>query len=100
MFLWLEKKRFDLIVVGDHPPEIDACAILHRLETIRRHVPCIVMRAARVLPNIARLNELVASVSGCAGAEILKQAQQYCSTYVYYIYRLSEIHPRVNANVQ
>lgn len=77
MFLWLEKKRFDLIVVGDHPPEIDACAILHRLETIRRHVPCIVMRAARVLPNIARLNELVASVSGCAGAEILKQAQQY-----------------------
>ncbi len=77
MFLWLEKKRFDLIVVGDHPPEIDACAILRRLETIRRHVPCIVMRAARVLPNIARLNELVASVSGCAGAEILKQAQQY-----------------------
>ncbi|MGB8887378.1 MAG: hypothetical protein WCC87_11685 [Candidatus Korobacteraceae bacterium] len=77
MFLWLENKRFDLIVVGDHPPEIDAYAILRRLETMRRHVPCMVMRAGRVLPNVPKLNEPVTSVSGCAGTEILQQARQY-----------------------
>ncbi len=76
VFPWLENKRFDLIVVGDHPPELDAYFILQRLETIGQQVPCIVMRAARVLPNIAKLTDLVTSVPRCSDAEILKQARR------------------------
>ena len=75
--LYLEKRCFDLIVVGDHPPEIDAYAVLRRIETIRQHVPCIVMRAARLLPANPKLNMQFASIPGCASDQVLEQARQH-----------------------
>ena len=81
-FSWLEKQRFELMIVGDHPPEIDAYAMLHRLRTIHRHVPSIVMRAARPLPDDPNLNEFVVTLPGCAAAEILAQAHRILSRSV------------------
>jgi len=50
--LLLETKSFDLIVVGDHPPEIDAYAMLCRPQTVARHVPCVVTRSSACLRNL------------------------------------------------
>jgi DNA-binding NtrC family response regulator len=76
-FLWLQRKHFDLIVIGDHPPEIDAHATLRRLQASHRLASCIVMRAARALPNDPKLIGLVTSVPGCIGAAILEQVRQH-----------------------
>ena len=76
-FVYLERQRFDAILVGDHPPEIDAYAIVRRLQNAPRHVPCIVMHAARQLTDAPKLNGLVATIPGCATAEILGQLQQH-----------------------
>jgi len=75
-FSWLERQRFDLIVVGDHPPDIDAHVLLRWLQAMRQRVPCIVMRAARRLPNDVKPSELVRSIPSCGSPEVLEQAQQ------------------------
>ena len=75
--LLLETKSFDLIVVGDHPPEIDAYAMLCRPQTVARHVPYVVTRSRRPLPASLKLSTVVTSVPGCADTEILEQVRRH-----------------------
>ena len=80
--LLLKTARFDLIVVGDHPPEIDAHAVLRWRDTIDPRVPCIVMRAARKFGNRPDRRGLVTCIPGCTGTEILEQVRQHLSPSV------------------
>ena len=75
--LLLEKKSLDLIVVGDHPPEIDAYAMLCRPQTVARHVPCIVIRSVRSLPAGLKWSTVVANVRGCSSADILERVRRH-----------------------
>ena len=73
----LEKGSFDLIVVGDHPPQIDAHAVLCRLETLSKLVPCIVMRAPAQFPVEPKWKRLVTTLPGCVGSEVLKHVYHH-----------------------
>jgi CheY-like chemotaxis protein len=73
----LEKKHFDVILIGDHPPEIDAEAFLRFLQTTRSDVPCIVMRAARSLPQNSHPDRLVTCMPGCATETIFEEVCQH-----------------------
>lgn len=74
--LLLEHKPFDLIVLGDHRPQIDAQTILRRLENLHRLVPCIVMRAQPDLRIHSRWSGLVTVLSGCTSSEVLENVRQ------------------------
>jgi len=69
--LCLGQKRFDAIVVGDHPPIIDARAVLRRLEGLHRLIPCIVMRAPPGFSTEAKWTRLLSTLSGCSSSEVL-----------------------------
>ena len=77
--LLLEKRRFDLMVVGDHRPEIDACAVLRRLESLQTLIPCIVMRARPDFSFDPKWNPLVTVLPGCNSSEVLEQVHQHLS---------------------
>ena len=72
----LEQERFDLVVVGDHLPQIDAVVIVRHLENLHRRVPCIVMRAGPDFCNDPKWSGLVTALPGCAGSEILEKVHQ------------------------
>jgi response regulator RpfG family c-di-GMP phosphodiesterase len=74
--LWLGQKRFDAIVVGDHPPIIDARAVLRRLEGLHRLIPCFVMRAPPGFSTEPQWTRLVTIVSGCSCSEVLGKVHQ------------------------
>jgi len=97
VFLWLQRKRFDLIVIGDHPPQIDAHDTLRRLQTSHRLTSCIVMRSARALPSDLELIGLVTSVPGCTGNAILKQVHQQLPA-LRTMRRSTELVPMSNVN--
>lgn len=74
--LLLERACFDLIVVGDHPPEIDAYGMLCQPQSVARDVRCIVMRSVRPLPAGLRLSPAVTSLPGCSSDDILEQVHR------------------------
>jgi len=71
--LLLEQQRFDLIVVGDHRPQVDACGILHCLENLHSLIPCIVIRAQPDFSTTPKWSRLTTAVSGCSGPEVLEK---------------------------
>jgi len=75
-YLLLEQDFFDLIVVGDHRPQIDVHAILHRLENLNRLIPCIVMRAQPDFSVNPKWSRLVSTVSGCTGSAVLEKVHR------------------------
>jgi len=75
-YLWVEQKRFDVVVVGDHPPHIDARGILRRLEGLHRLIPCIVMRVSPEFATDAKWTRLVTTVCGCRSSEVLEKVHQ------------------------
>jgi len=74
--LYLKEKSFDLLVVGDHPPQIDAVAILRRLEALHRAIPSIVMRARAEFLAEPERRPLVTALPGCNGSEVLEKVLQ------------------------
>ncbi len=78
-YLLLEQERFDLIVVGDHLPQIDAHAILHRIENLHRLIPCIVMRAQPEFSTHPKWSRLITVLSGCTSSQILEKVHQRIS---------------------
>jgi DNA-binding NtrC family response regulator len=46
----LGSDHFDVLLVGEHPPEVKSAELLNRLQAERRGIPCIVMRSAARYP--------------------------------------------------
>jgi CheY-like chemotaxis protein len=76
-YLCLGQKRFDAVVVGDHPPIIDARAVLRRLEGLHRLIPCIVMRAPPGFSTEAKWTRLISALSGCSSSEVLAKVHRH-----------------------
>jgi len=46
----LTRKPFDLVLVNDYLPDMDAEELMQRLHRVDRNVPCVVMQASKLVP--------------------------------------------------
>lgn len=46
----LQEREFDMVIVGDHPPEVDAGAVLRRVHRLRPAAECVVLEPATRFP--------------------------------------------------
>jgi len=67
--------NFDLALIGDHPPEIDARTVLQRLRAMRRPVPCLVLHPLRAT-GAEGIRRVGSDMARATPVEILKVVEE------------------------
>jgi CheY-like chemotaxis protein len=44
---WLRARPFEILLIGDHPPELTASEILHEVQCSRMRVQCVILQRQR-----------------------------------------------------
>ena len=74
----LRSRDFDLVLIGDHPPEIDAHAWLRRIREMKCPIPCLVFRPVRA-SEAGSFGNVDVAANWPTSEEVLKIVQEQFS---------------------